>query len=59
MSKETMNPVASGDAGAQCDAENHSVLDDHVAGFNPWIEQPRVCLEVGQVGRVQRKIPRS
>jgi len=35
--------------------ENHAVLDDHVPGFDPRIEQQRVLRGIGDVGRIAPK----
>ena len=35
--------------------QNHAVLDDHIAGFNARIEQQRVRLGIGYVGRIAAK----
>ena len=52
MSGETMMPVARGEAGRAVRGDDHAVLDDHVARFDPRIEQQRVLLGIGEVGRV-------
>lgn len=35
--------------------QNHAILDDHVAGFDPRIEQQRMLRWIGDVGRIAPK----